>query len=202
MSTARLTEALLEGVRSADLYGDLPAALRGWSRATGEVLPAQYLLLVRDQPGLRAALRRAAEGLLALLDAADTAYAHGDGCGKFRALAAAPDWLLRPSDPDDTDPDVALIWERQVDHDGDWHGLLEALRQAGSVEWQWAIQRCRDLMRIERELNVDLATLFGTLTVERDTTMTEQQHTPDAETPRGVSICTPSKPTASASSAK
>lgn len=198
MSTARLTEALLEGAIASDLC----PALRGWSPATGEVLPAQYLLLIRDQPRLRAALRRAAEGLLALLDAADAAYARGDGCGKFRALAAAPDWLLRPSDPDDTDPDVALIWERQVDHGGDWRGLLEALHQAGSVEWQWAIRRCRELMRIERELDVDLATLFGLPTVERDTTRTEQQDMRDAGTPRGVSICTPSKPTASASSAK
>lgn len=158
-STPHLLEALLDGAIAA---GVCPA-LRGCVPATGEVLPAQYLLLTRDDPRARAALRRAARSLLALLDAADAAYANGDpdGCAKFRALAAAPAWLLRPSAPQDTDLDVALVWERQVDHGGDWNGLLQALHRAGSVRWQWAIQRCRALMRFERETGIDLAELVG-----------------------------------------
>jgi hypothetical protein len=43
---------------------------------------------------------------------------------------------VRPCDPDDSDPDVALVWEREVDHGGEWEGSLEALHRAGSVEWQ------------------------------------------------------------------
>jgi hypothetical protein len=163
MTTARLIEALLEGAIESGLCPDLPTAPRPWSLTTGELLPAQYLLLVHDWPRARAALRRAAEGLLALVDAADAAYANGDGdgCGKLRALAAAPAWLQRPSGPDDTDLDVALVWERQVDHGGDWEGLLEALHQAGSTDWQWAIRRCRTLMRFEEEMGIDLAELVG-----------------------------------------
>ena len=159
MTTAHHLEALLEGGTQSGLCPEL----RGCVPATGEVLPAQYLLLVRDRPRARARLRDAAETLLALLDAADAAYGGGDAdrCGKFRALATAPDWLLRPSGPEDTDPDVALIWECAVDHDGDWYGLLEALHQAGSVEWQWAIRRCRALMRFEEGTGIDLAALIG-----------------------------------------
>ncbi len=158
MTIAHQLETLLE----AAITSDLCPALRGWSCATGEVLPAQYLLLTRDLPRARARLRTAAEALLALLDVADVVYADGNGdhCAKFRALDAAPDWLLRPSDPDDNDPDVALIWECAVNHSGDWYGLLEALHQAGSVEWQWAIRRCRALMRFEERTGVDLAELL------------------------------------------
>jgi hypothetical protein len=117
---------------------------------------------------VRAVLRQAAEALLALLDVADAAYADGDpdGCAKFRALAGAPGWLLRPSDPEDTDLDVALVWECAVDHGGEWHGLLEALHRAGSIEWQWAIRRCRTLMRFERESGVGLEGLLGINVVE------------------------------------
>ncbi|HDQ73594.1 MAG TPA: hypothetical protein ENN19_16075 [Chloroflexi bacterium] len=159
MTTANHLETLLE----AAITSGLCPTLRGWSSATGEVLPAQYLLLTRDLPRARARLRCAAEALLALLDVADGAYADGNGdhCAKFRALAAAPDWLLRPSEPDDNDPDVALVWECAVTHSGDWQGFLEALHQAGSVEWQWAIRRCRVLMRFEEEQGGDLAGLIG-----------------------------------------
>jgi hypothetical protein len=158
MTNANHLEALLEGAIASGLCPEL----RGCVPETGEVLPAQYLLLIRDVPRARARLRRAAEALLALLDAADAAHADGnaDRCAKFRALAAAPGWLLRPSGPDDTDPDVALIWECTMDHGGDWYGLLETLHRAGSVEWQWAIRRCRALMRFEKETEIDLATLI------------------------------------------
>jgi hypothetical protein len=160
MTIAHQLEALLESAIAAGLCPEL----HGCDPATGEVLPAQYLLLTRARPHTRARLRRAAQALLTLLDAADAAYAaNADGCAKFRALDAAPDWLLRPSDPDDTDPDVALIWECVVDHGGDWHRLLEALHRAGSVEWQWAIRRCRALMHFEEETEIDLATLLGIL---------------------------------------
>lgn len=159
MTKADLIEALLEGAIAAGVCRDL----RGWSPGTGEVLPAQYLLLVRDRPRVRTALRSAAEGLLALLDAADQAYEHPgvDHCGKFHALATAPSWLLRPCEPDDSDPDVALLLEREVNHGGDWQGVLEALHRAGSLDWQWAIRRCRTLMRFERETGLDLAALVG-----------------------------------------
>jgi hypothetical protein len=159
MPIARHLEALLDGAVASGLCPEL----RGCVPETGEVLPAQYLLLTRDSPHARGMLRRAAEALLALLDAADAAYAGDDpdGCARFRALAAAPAWLLRPSDPQDTDVDVALVWERQVSHAGDWYGLLESFHRAGSIEWQWAIRRCRALMRFEREEEIDLAELIG-----------------------------------------
>jgi len=153
-----LLEALLEGAIRSGLCPEL----RGCSPATGEVLPAQYLLLARDLPHTRSALRQAALDLLALLDAAQAGYAgdSGDGCGRFHALLAAPGWLLRPAGPDGRDPDVALLLERERGGQG-WPGLLEALHQAGSVEWQPAIRRCRELMRFEMETGVDLAELMG-----------------------------------------
>ena len=80
-----------------------------------------------------------------------------DGCGKFRALLAAPHWLLRPTEPDDRHPDVALLLERELGSRG-WPGLLEALHQAGSVEWRPAIRRCREMMRFEMETGVDFET--------------------------------------------
>jgi hypothetical protein len=164
MTTACHLEALLDGAIASGLCPKLRACVP----ATGEVLPAQYLLLTRDVPRARAVLRQAAEALLALLDAADAAYAGGDrdGCAKFRALAGAPDWLLRPSSPEDTDLDAALVWECAVDHGGEWHGLLEALHRAGSIKCQWAIRRCRALMRFEKEAGVELAKLLGVNIVE------------------------------------
>jgi hypothetical protein len=157
MTDPRLIEALLEGAIGAGFCRDL----RGCSPATGEVLPAQYLLLVRDRPCARAALRRAATGLLTLLDLADEAHASSDGCGKLRALAAAPDWLHKPVDPDDSDPDVALILECRICHEDDWHALLETLHRAGSVKWQWAIQRVRTLMAFEQATGSSLPELIG-----------------------------------------
>jgi hypothetical protein len=163
-TTARPLETLLDGA----IVSGLCPELRACAPATGEVLPAQYLLLARDVPRARAVLRRAAEALLVLLDAADAAYAGGDpdGCAKFRALAGAPGWLLRPSSPEDTDLDVALVWECAVDHGGEWYGLLEALHRAGSIKWQWAIRRCRALMRFEKEAGIDLAELIGAHVIE------------------------------------
>ena len=172
--TAALIEALLEGAVASGHCREL----RGWSPGTGEVLPAQYLLLTRDRPRVRKALRRATDGLLALLDVADAAYADGntDGCGKWRAIAAAPDWLLRPSGPDDSDPDIALILEREIVHGGDWHSVLEAFHRAGSVRWQAAIQRCRLLMRFEEQAGLDLAAL---LDPGRGGTHKERRQPPD-----------------------
>lgn len=158
MNIAHLLEALLDGAIRSGLCPEL----RGCTPVTGEVLPAQYLLLVRDLPRTRSALRQAALDLLALLDAAEAGYAfgNGDGFGKFRALLAAPDWLLRPAEPDSRDFDVALLLERELGGQG-WPGLLEALHQAGSVSWQPAIRRCREMMRFEAEKGVDLAKLAG-----------------------------------------
>jgi hypothetical protein len=157
------TDRHLEALLDAAIRSGLCPELRACVPATGEVLPAQYLLLTRDLPQARARLRRAAEALLLLLDIADGAYADGDPhhWGKFAALAAAPAWLRRPASPDDTDLDIALVWECAVDHDGDWHGLLTALHRAGSTTWQWAIRRCRVLMQFERTYEVDLASVMG-----------------------------------------
>ncbi|MBD3306314.1 hypothetical protein GF348_08045 [candidate division KSB3 bacterium] len=159
MTTARQLEILLDSAITSGLCPEL----RGCVPATGEVLPAQYLLLTRDLPRVRAVLRQVAKALLVLLDVADAAYADGDpnGCAKFHALAAAPDWLLRPSDPEDIDLDVALVWECTVDHGGDWHRLLESLHQASSTEWQWAIRRCRAMMRFEKETGKRLAEIIA-----------------------------------------
>lgn len=157
MPAPRLIEALLEGAIASGFCRDL----RGCSPTTGEVLPAQYLLLVRDRPRARAALRRAANGLITLIDVADHAHAPADGCGKLRALAAAPAWLMRPSDPDDTDPDIALILECHVCHGDDWYALLDALHQAGSVKWQWAIRRVRTMMAFEEATGKSLAASIG-----------------------------------------
>jgi hypothetical protein len=90
---AQHLEALLECAIASGLCPDLQDCIP----ATGEMLPTQYLLLVRDRPRARAKLRRMAEALLTLLDTTDVVYADGDAdrCGKFRALAAAPDWLLQ-----------------------------------------------------------------------------------------------------------
>ena len=163
-STALLVEDLLDGAIAAGFCPEL----RRVTPSTGEILPAQYLLLVgQSASGTRERLRRAARGLLCLLDAADAGDAAGnaggdaDGCAKFRALAAAPEWLLRAADPDDIDIDIALLCEREFDHRGNWLSLIEHLHLSGSIEWQWAIQRCRAMMRFERETGLDLANLVG-----------------------------------------
>ena len=54
---------------------------------------------------------------------------------------------------------MALLLERELGQG--WPDLLEALHQAGSVEWQSAIRRCREMMRFETETEVDLAKLMG-----------------------------------------
>jgi hypothetical protein len=166
VNTPYLVEAMLGGVvgcdEAAEAYPELQR-LRDWAGTPGEAAPLQWLLLTLDLPLARGLLRHTALALLHLLDVADTAWATDaiDGCGKFRAICHAPPWLLVPPQPDDRDDDAALVWERDTDFGGNWYALLEALHQAGSVEWQWAIQRCRTMMAFERMTGLDVARLFG-----------------------------------------
>ena len=163
MDTAHLVEALLSGLIRSDEAGEAYPELdrlRGWVGEADEPIPLQYALCTLDLPAARGVLRHAAQALLALLDAVAAAWADDDLDRKFRALLAAPDWLLRPAETDNRDPDVALLLERELGGQG-WPGLLEALHQAGSVEWQTAIRRCREMIRFEAETGVDLAKLMG-----------------------------------------
>ncbi len=181
MDTAHLVEALLAGPVCSDEAGEAYPELdrlRGWVEGSAQLtpgdarepIPLQYALCTLDLPAARGVIRHAAQALLALLDAVDGSTGSPqvaaratdtlDGCSKFRALLAAPDWLLRPVEPDTRDFDVALLLERELGGQG-WPGLLGALHRAGSVEWQPAIRRCRELMRFEAETGVDLAQLMG-----------------------------------------
>jgi hypothetical protein len=163
MHTPLLVEALLEGLalhdEACEAYPDL-MALR--ARAQGEngppLLPLQWVLCVADVPLARRLIRHAARSLLGLLDAADAGWRRGQAsnCPLWEVLAAAPDWLLRPDPPDDDDPDVALLLERDESFGGDWNGLIEELHRAGSRTWQEAIARCRAMQRFERAHQVNL----------------------------------------------
>ena len=167
MHTPLLVEALLEGLvlhdEACQAYPDL-AALR--ARAQGEdgppLLPLQWALCAADLPLARRLLRHAAHSLLDLVDAADAGWRRGgaSGCPLWEVLAVAPPWLLRPDPPDDDEPDIALLLERDESHRGDWNGLIEALHGAGSRQWQWAIQRCRAMQRFERGHHVNLRHLL------------------------------------------
>jgi len=167
MHTPLLVEALLEGLvlhdEACQAYPDL-AALR--ARAQGEdgppLLPLQWALCVADVPLARRLVRHAARSLLGLLDAVDAGWRRGraTGCSLWEVLAEAPPWLLRPDPPDDDEPDIALLLERDESYHSDWNGLLEALHGAGSREWQWAIERCRAMQRYERAHQVNLRHLL------------------------------------------
>lgn len=167
MHTPFLVEALLEGLvlhdEACQAYPDL-AALR--SRAQGEdgppLLPLQWALCVADLPLVRRLIRHAAHALLDLVDVADAGWQRGraSGCPLWEVLTGAPPWLLRPDPPDDDEPDIALLLERDESHRSDWNGLIEALHRAGSVEWQWAIVRCRAMQRYERIHLVNLRHLL------------------------------------------
>jgi len=181
MDTAHLVETLLAGLICSDEAGKaypeldrlrrrVEGSTQPTSEGVGDPIPLQYALCTLDLPAARGVIRHTAQALLALLIAVDGPAASPqaaawtdddlDGCRKFRALLAAPNWLLRPVEPDNRDPDVALLLERELGGRG-WPGLLETLHQAGSVEWQPAIRRCREMMRFEEETGVNLAKLVG-----------------------------------------
>jgi hypothetical protein len=165
MNTPQLLEAMLAGLVFHDeacaCYPEL-GALR--LRAENDGVPLQWAVLADELPLARELFWRVALALLDVLIAAEQGReeAELDGCPLWHALALAPSWLLRPDGPDDALDDIALLLERDEAHGGDWNGLLESLHRAGSLEWQWAIRRCRAMQRFEREQGVDLRALIAT----------------------------------------
>ncbi len=168
MNTPCLVEALVGGLvgcdDAAEAYPQLEVLRqRSGLGTTHSDVPLQWLLLSVDLPLARGLLRHTAQALLQLLDAADAAWATDaiDEAGKFRAILNAPAWVLQPAGLNDRDEDVALVLERDADFGGDWYALLEALHRAGSAEWQWAIRRCRAMMRFEASTGMDIADVLG-----------------------------------------
>jgi hypothetical protein len=166
MNTPHLLETLLAGLVFNDeacaCYPEL-GAWRARVEADGGI-PLQWVVLTDDLPLARGLLWHLVGALLDLLEAAEEGGDRGqaDGCALWHTLSLAPPWLLRPDDPDDVLDDIALLLECDEDHGGDWNGLLESLHQAGSLEWQWAIHRCRAMQRFEREQGVNLRALLDT----------------------------------------
>ncbi|MHB1296185.1 MAG: hypothetical protein ACYC4R_14465 [Anaerolineae bacterium] len=152
MITAELVEALIAGLASNDdaceVYPDLDA-LRACAQVRG--VPLQWALCTTNLTCARGVLRHSATALLSLLDALDEAETAGaqDGCPLWHALAEAPPWLLAPNEPDDDEPDIALLMARDEQYGGEWNALIEALHEAGSRTWQWAIARCRAMQAYE-----------------------------------------------------
>ena len=165
MITPHLVEALLSGLvlhdEACEAYPDL-GALRRRARAGGSQAPLQWALCAADLPLARSLLRHVANALLDLLDAVDAGWHEGerDACPLWHTLARAPDWLLLPDEPDDVEPDIALVLERDDAHRGDWQAFIEALHRAGSREWQWAIQRCHAMQRYEKRYERDVRHLL------------------------------------------
>jgi len=165
MHTPLLVEALVSGLvfcdEACEAYPDVEA-LRAYAEGGGEPVPLQWALCAAEMPLARGLLRHAVTALLDLLDALDAAdrAALRDGSGLWHALRRAPDWLLRPGEPDDRHADVALLLERDESHGGDWLALIEALHRVGSHEWQWAIGRCRAMQALERRWGLNLRELL------------------------------------------
>ena len=161
MLTPHLVETLLAGLASDDeaceAYPEL-GELRQRTRPGGPPVPLQWALCVADLPLARGLIRHTATALLALLDGIDEGWKAGqrDGCSLWHSLRRAPDWILLPVEPDDAEPDIALLLERDESYNGDWQKLIEALHRAGSREWQWAIQRCRAMQSYEARHELDL----------------------------------------------
>ncbi len=163
MDTSHLVESLLSALavndEAAACYPEL-AALRARAR---QGLPLQWVLAVDDLPLARGLIRHAAQALLALLDALDEGARQGreDACPLWHTLRRVPAWLLRPLDPDDEVPDIALLLERDETCGGDWQPLIESLHRAGSDTWQWAIRRCRAMQHFEQQHACNLAHLLA-----------------------------------------
>jgi hypothetical protein len=176
MITPHLVEALLAGLilndEACDCYPEL-GRLRARARGREEVqpggsfppgaLPWQWALCTCNLPLARGLVRHAARALLDLLDALDAAdeAAARDDCYLWHALRLAPPWLTLPLEPDDDEPDIALLLERDEDWGGDWLALIEDLHRAGSETWQWAIRRCRAMRRFEQAYGVNLRDLLA-----------------------------------------
>lgn len=165
MITPHLVEALLSGLIRSDeacaCYPEL-GQLRHRAQGSGSPVPLQWALCVAGLPLACGLVRHTVEALLELLDRLDAAWDEGlvDGCPLWHALEKAPDWLLRPDEPDDNVPDIALLLERDETYGGDWQALIEELHQAGSRRWQWAIRRCRAMQRYEALQDVSLRDLL------------------------------------------
>lgn len=165
MTTSSLVEALLSGLLFYDeacrTDPDL-ASLR--AQAECSEVPLQWLLVASGSPRACSLLRQAAQALLHLAEAIEAGQARGaeENCALWYTLANAPSWLLRPCNPDDTLPDVALLRLRDDLYEGDWEALIGSLEEADAQGWRWAIARCRILQRVERELGVSLMELLKT----------------------------------------
>jgi hypothetical protein len=171
MSTSHLVEALLAGLvlddEACETHPELEslralAETVGTGPGGGEPGTLQWLLCAADLPAARRIIRRSAWALLDLLECIDDGHAEGErnGCPLWSALRHAPPWLARPAEPDDRQDDIALLLERDESYHGDWQALIEALHQAGSRPWQWAIRRCRRMQRFERDYAVNLRALL------------------------------------------
>ncbi|MBM3188956.1 MAG: hypothetical protein FJZ90_09580, partial [Chloroflexi bacterium] len=164
MNTPHLVECVLAGLalndEACEAYPEL-GELRLRARCGGAPVPLQWALCVADLPLARGLIRHTALALLSLLDGIDEGWKAGerDGCPLWHTLQRAPPWLLLPEEPDDAEPDIALLLERDESYHGDWQALIEALHRAGSREWQWAIQRCRAMQAYEARHQVNLGDL-------------------------------------------
>ena len=135
----------------------------------GISVPLQYLLCILDVPEARRALqgalpawRQALDGLAALIDHAEVAWAEDTrGWASWQTLLTAPFPIRRPSLPDLRDGDVLLVYERDSCFEGSWDMQMEWLHQHGSRENQADIQRIRQLSAFERAHHVNLWELFG-----------------------------------------
>jgi len=170
MNTSQLLESMLRGLVDDDeacaCYPDLGALARA-AEAAGA--PIQWALLSEELPQARELVLHVAGALLDLLETIERgrAAAQTDGCPLWHALAEAPEWLQRPTQPDDRHDDIALLLERDETYGGDWQALIESLHRAGSDTWQWAIARCRAMQRFEREQRLPLRTLLSPRTDAR-----------------------------------
>ncbi|NLX43793.1 MAG: hypothetical protein GXY79_10000 [Chloroflexi bacterium] len=173
MSPSHLVEALLAGLvlddETCEAHPEMET-LRALAETGGPGTGMlQWLLCAVDLPAARRVIRRSAWALLDLLERVDEGHAEGErnGCPLWSVLRHAPPWLARPVEPDDRLDDIALLLERDESYHGDWQALIEALHQAGSRSWQWAIRRCRCMQRFEREQGVNLRNLLESPQMEQ-----------------------------------
>jgi hypothetical protein len=166
MSISHLVEALLAGLvfhdEACEAYPELETLRALAETGGGEPGILQWLLCTADLPATRRIIRRSVWALLDLLECIDEGLAEDgrNACPLWSVLRHAPPWLARPAEPDDRQDDIALLLERDESYHGDWQALIEALHQAGSRPWQWAIRRCRRMQQFERDYAVNLRNLL------------------------------------------